>query len=349
MGPDYLPDLSPLWKGESTDKMAKRGQKQCKSQAGITQVETKAPILTTISNAKTFDPRIECSNSTILQASLNSNSLNCTLARSLYNMMISNPTTTYHSSSRSTSRYRGDLNPTEKPLVSIPNLRSGHLVRRRVASPLVVRNTRVGLLVQPRNLDHRTRVATPGPLNLELRAGHVELGLVDMALVQANVLDAHEVLAGRGLGGDGKLEAVLVVRAPVAVGVGLAAAEPCLHDLEPVARAVVGLDVRGRLGHVHEARAGVLDQLVVEDLEADLVAGLDGVGGRVAGLGADVAAEVVLVKDVGEDGVVRVAVLAHVRVLAALTLAVDKEDVEDVVRIGRRGESRNQKEGLHGG
>lgn len=71
---------------------------------------------------------------------------------------------------------------------------------------------------------------------------------------------------------------------------------PCKRDLhlEPISRSVVAADGAGGLGHVEEPRAGVLDELVVEDLEANLVAGADLVGlGSGVGLSALVAAEVV--------------------------------------------------------
>lgn len=48
--------------------------------------------------------------------------------------------------------------------------------------------------------------------------------------------------------------------------------------LEPVSRAVVAADRTRGLGHVEESRAGMLNELVVEDLQADAVAGLDLVG-----------------------------------------------------------------------
>jgi hypothetical protein len=70
-----------------------------------------------------------------------------------------------------------------------------------------------------------------------------------------------------------------------------------LH-LEPVTRAVVGSDAAGGLGHVKESRAGMLDELVVENLQADLVSGADfvGLGSRV-GLGTLVASEIVAGSD----------------------------------------------------
>ena len=237
-------------------------------------------------------------------------------------------------------------------LVSVPDLGSGHDIRCRVAGPLVVANTGVGLLVQTTgDLDQRTGVAASGTIDLELQALNVELSLVDMALVEADMLHTHEVLARRCLGRDGELHPVLLPRAPVSVLGSIALAETRLPHLEPVARSVVGGDGAGGLGHVEEARAGVLDELVVEELEPDLVAGVDLVGPDVAGgLGPDVATEVLLVDDVGEGGVVRVGVFADVRVLATLLLAVDEEDVEDVVGIdrgGRGGQDREDGERLH--
>lgn len=57
----------------------------------------------------------------------------------------------------------------------------------------------------------------------------------------------------------------------------------------------------------------MLDELVVEELEADFVACFDGVGLGAAGLGAFVAAHVVRVYDIrGEGWVVGVAVFASI-------------------------------------
>lgn len=77
--------------------------------------------------------------------------------------------------------------------------------------------------------------------------------------MEADVLGADEVLAGRDVLRDGELQAVLLPAAPVAVGARVAAAEAGLVDLEPVARAVVRVNRAGCLRHVDEAGAGVLD------------------------------------------------------------------------------------------
>ena len=93
----------------------------------------------------------------------------------------------------------------------------------------------------------------------------------------------------------------------------------------------------------------MLDKLIVEELEANPVAGVDRVGlDRGGRVGADVAAQVRLVEDVGEGRHVAVCVPAHVRILAALLLPVDVQDVEDVVGVGRRQEGGPEDEnGLH--
>jgi len=208
-------------------------------------------------------------------------------------------------------------------LVAIPDRRAGHNVGSGVGGPLVVSDTGVIGLVDAGNLDERAGVTAAGPVNLELSALNVELSTILETLVEADVLDADEVLAGGSLLGDDELEAVLLPRAPRAVIVGGSTAETSLHDLEPVARAVVCGDVRGSLGHVDESRAGVLDGLAVEDLETDLVTGVDLVGLDVAGLSADVASEIVGIDDIREGGVVGVAVAAEVVVLTTDDLVVD--------------------------
>jgi hypothetical protein len=230
-------------------------------------------------------------------------------------------------------------------LVAIPHLGTRHDVRRRVVGPLVVGDAGVVGPVDARDLHEWVRVAAAGPLNLELRAGDVELRPVDVALVQTDMLDTHQILAGRSLGRDGKLEPVLVVRAPVGVDVATTAAETGLVNLEPVPAAVIVVDAARGFGHVDEAGTRVLDDLVVEDLEADPVAGPDGGGLGVARSGTHVATHVVGVEDVGEHGEVRVGVAPHVGVLAAHALAVDVQDVEDVVRIRRGQGGRNGGEG----
>lgn len=235
------------------------------------------------------------------------------------------------------------------PLVAVPERGAGHDVGSGVGAPLVVSDTGVAGSVDAGDLDEGSGGTATGAVDLELSALDVELGTVLEALVEADVLDTDEVLAGRHLLGDDELEAVLLPRAPGAVLVGSTAAEAGLHDLEPVTGTVVGGDVGGGLGHVDEAGTGVLNGLAVEDLETDLVSGVDLVGLDVAGLGADVAAELVGADDVGEGRVVRVAVAAEVVVLATDNLVVDYQDVEDVVGIDNGAESGEEEslDGLH--
>lgn len=91
----------------------------------------------------------------------------------------------------------------------------------------------------------------------------------------------------------------------------------------------------------------MLDELVVEDLEAQLVAGLDSVCCCVACGGTLVAAKVVAVHQLGREGRhICVAVLANVGILATDVGTVDNKPVEDVVRIGWR-EQREEGKGLH--
>jgi len=232
-----------------------------------------------------------------------------------------------------------------KDLLTVPDLGAGHNVGLGVV-PLVEPDARVSGLVDAWNLDERGGSATTGALNAELSALHVELSLAYMALVKTDVLEADEVFSRRDVLGDLELEAVLLPGAPRAVVAGAATAKTRLPHLEPVAGAVVLGDLAGGLGHVDEARAWVLDGLAVEDLQRDLIARLDRIGlGN--GLSSPVAAEVVGGQDVGEGWVVRVAVFADIVVLAADGLAVDVEDVKDVVGLDKRSHQGEEREGLH--
>lgn len=104
---------------------------------------------------------------------------------------------------------------------------------------------------------------------------------------------------------------------------------PVLIDLEPrLSRTVKRRGRRGRLGHVHEERAGVAD--LGFHGEADSRAGGNAEGaGVVAGGGVDVAADVEGV-DVG-DGAVRVGACPLANVLpVGCCLAVFDQGGEDV-------------------
>jgi len=148
-----------------------------------------------------------------------------------------------------------------------------------------------------------------------------------VTLVDGDVLSTHKVLASRDALLDGPLQAVLLPSRPGSVSTrGARVAEAGLHDLGPLARAVVVVDLAGSLGDVDKATAGVLDLLVVGKLEAELVAGLDSVGAGAAGLSTLVAAEVGGVDNLaGEGRHVRVAVLAGVGVVTTDGGAVDDE------------------------
>jgi hypothetical protein len=199
-------------------------------------------------------------------------------------------------------------------------------------------------LVDTGNLDSGAGLSSSAGLDLELEALDVELRLADVTLVEANVLNADEVLASGDVLLDGPLQLVLLPAVPGCVNTRSAGVvQAALHDLDPVAGSVVALNSTGSLGDVDEAWAGVLNLLVVEELEAELVTSLDSVGGGVAGGGTLVAAELVAVHNIGsESGVVGVAVLAGVGILAADILSVDNQAVEDVVGVGTKG--RKQRE-----
>jgi hypothetical protein len=198
------------------------------------------------------------------------------------------------------------------------------------------------------------------------RDGELTLRLSDVTLVKTQVLNANQVFTSGDVLLDSPLEAVLLPAGPGSVDTRRAGVvESGLHDLDPVARAVVGSDGARGLGNVDEARTGVLNELVVEELkvsalsgavrkdvaylEAQLVAGLDGVGWRAASLGSLVAAEIGRVEQLaGEGRHVRVGVLARVGIVATDGRSVHDQTVEDVVRIGaeRRKQSEDS-DGLH--
>ena len=62
-------------------------------------------------------------------------------------------------------------------------------------SPLVVSDTQVIRVVQPRDLDKRTGCSTTRPVDLQLSALNVELSPPLEAFMQTDVLHPHKVLA----------------------------------------------------------------------------------------------------------------------------------------------------------
>lgn len=148
---------------------------------------------------------------------------------------------------------------------------------------------------------------------------------------------------------DGPLQAILLPVAPAGVCSRAAGiAETVLHHLDPVTGAIIVLDRTRSLGDVNETWAGMLDELVVEELEAELVASLDGVGGGVSGRGALVATQVIAVHDLaGEGRVVGVVVLASIGILSTDVGAIDDETVEDVMGFSERRQQGGDVDGLH--
>jgi hypothetical protein len=154
----------------------------------------------------------------------------------------------------------------------------------------------VGSLVSTGELDHGAGVAAAATRDLDLHAGDVVLGLVDVGAVNTNVLSAHKVLAVRRVLGDLGGDVVTVPGAPAGV-LEVCSAETLLEDLEPVARAVVGRDASGGLGHVDQGGTGVLEFGSDSELELDLVTGLDGQDLSATGLRATLVAD-----DIGAIG-----------------------------------------------
>jgi len=211
-------------------------------------------------------------------------------------------------------------------------------------------NTRVIRRVDTGYLEQRSRSATPWPRYLQLRTLDIELGPVLVPFVEPDVLDSNEILARWDFRRDGKLEPVLLVRAPVSIAARILATESNLVGLEPITVSFVGGHRIWGLGHVDETRAGMLDKLVVEQLESDLVARVHIIClcARV-GFGSVVASEISRVDNVGGKGrVVRVGIPAEVVVLATDAFAVDNEDVEDVMRVNHCRGGDEKDEGLHG-
>jgi len=155
-------------------------------------------------------------------------------------------------------------------------------------------------LVGSRKLDEGTRCAGAPALNLDLDARDIVLGLVDVRAVYANVLEADEVLAVRDVPRNVGCQVVLIVRAPSIGGeVGSVAADAFLFDLEPVARAVVGLDVIiGSARHVDKTGTRVLHRGTNTKSDLDLVSSIDRQNLGVARLGGGT----LIAADVGAIG-----------------------------------------------
>lgn len=166
------------------------------------------------------------------------------------------------------------------------------------------------------------------------------------------MLDADEVLAVRDGVRDGEFDAGLAPGAPgggeSAVVAGVVAEEG-VANFEPLARAVVGLDVVG-LGHVDLSGARVLDRVHAKGAEErDLVTCADGVDiGVGTAVSAGLAAEVVLKDLLAFGGHVAAGVLADVLPGLANLLAVDFEPVEGVMGGHSGGQGQDGSGSLHG-
>ena len=168
---------------------------------------------------------------------------------------------------------------------AIPDLRAGE---GEVLSTVVDAEVGVGVLVAVcgRELDHGagSAVATVG--HLDLNARDVVLRLVDVGPVDTDVLEADEVLARGGAGGDLGGKSVLAPGAPCILGEVSGAASTLLVDLEPVTGTVVGDDiVIGSTRHVGEAGTGVLHLCANAELDAQLLTGSDLQDLSLAGVG----------------------------------------------------------------
>lgn len=133
-----------------------------------------------------------------------------------------------------------------------PLLRAGHggKVRGRLG-PAVELNSGVADLDATRDPDGRAGgSAIVVAVDLEMGTLDIPL-LLTVGRVDAHLLDAHQVLAGRDLVGQTELEILLVARQPALVGAVPGHHSAKLVHLEPVARPVIVTDVAvGRLGEV---------------------------------------------------------------------------------------------------
>jgi hypothetical protein len=218
-------------------------------------------------------------------------------------------------------------------------------------------------LVGTGELDGGAGNAVAAASDLDLHTRDIVLRLVDVGAVDANVLEADEVLAAGGIGGDGGLHGVAVPGAPGVGGeVTALAADALLEDLEPVSGAVVGLDiVAGGARHVDQAGAGVLHGGADAQLDGDVGAGGNGQDLGLAGVGEGTlvaddigAVNVRVVADIGGrvarelDGVEgrRAGGLADELVGAGRGTANDV-DIEEVVGRGHLGEGTEDDGVLH--
>jgi hypothetical protein len=83
--------------------------------------------------------------------------------------------------------------------------------------------------------------------------------------MQPDVLNAHQVLAGRNVLLNGPLQTILLPAAPGSVVAGArGVAKASLHHLDPVTRPVIAVDGAWGLGDVDKSRARMLDELAVD-------------------------------------------------------------------------------------
>lgn len=230
-----------------------------------------------------------------------------------------------------------------------PDCRAGHDIWRRVARPLVVCDSGVARPVETWDSDERARGTTAASGDPEVRTLHVELSSADVTLVNGDVLHADKVVTGRDAVRDSELDAVILPCAPVVIDAWVTAAETRLVHLEPVTRPVVTVQGARCPGHVDKARAGMLDELIVPELEANPTASSDSVGLCSPSSGTFVATQVWRVDNIGsEGGHVGVGVPAHVCVVTTDGLTVDDELAEDVMTLReRRREHREHQRTLH--
>jgi hypothetical protein len=153
----------------------------------------------------------------------------------------------------------------------------GGMIQGWIGGPLVVRNAGIVRSVDSLDLYQRTWSAVAASSDLNMSALHAELRTADVTVVEADVLYDNEKVSQRGTGWDGALDAVLLSSAPMCIDAWITAAETRFVDLEPVTRAIVAVQRAGCFGHVDEFWTGVLDELIVPELEADSAVGDRGV------------------------------------------------------------------------
>lgn len=240
-------------------------------------------------------------------------------------------------SSSSGTRARGSTRATK-------DSGSRHGVRSGTAVDAVVGGETLSVAVVDTRDLHGIRGLLTAARVGDLDVGAVEVELGSTGSVKSKMLNADKVLATGDLSGDGEVNTVLVPDKPVLTRRLHGEVGTKLIDLEPVSRAIVGLDiVVSGSGHVNLNGTRVLDLAVQVGAKANGVTGADlgSLSRAGVGLGSSVAPHLVARQDI--EAKVRLETLsraADVLVLGRLDI-VDVEMGEEVVSGDEVGKSQD--------